>query len=127
MHERGPAVAGRFYPEDPQALREEIRSYLKPSPPGNHGKIIGIIVPHAIRLVTSVSYRVIVPLSVLLGGAFLALADIVARTVLSPAEIPIGVVPALTAPPFFPIVLRTSKGVVSCGRSPSIPALSSAV
>ncbi|GMQ98067.1 MAG: iron ABC transporter permease [Acidimicrobiia bacterium] len=74
---------------------------------------VGIIVPHAIRLVTSVSYRVIVPLSVLLGGAFLVLADIVARTVLSPAEIPIGVVTALIGAPFFAIILRTSKGVVS--------------
>lgn len=74
---------------------------------------VGIIVPHAIRLVTSVSYRVIVPLSVLLGGAFLVLADILARTVLSPAEIPIGVVTALIGAPFFAIVLRTSKGVVS--------------
>jgi len=74
---------------------------------------VGIIVPHAIRLVTSVSYRVIVPLSALLGGAFLVLADIVARTVLSPAEIPIGVVTALIGAPFFAIVLRNSKGVVS--------------
>jgi len=74
---------------------------------------VGIIVPHAIRLVTSVSYRVIVPLSVLLGGAFLVLADIVARTVLSPAEVPIGVVTALVGAPFFAIILRTSKGVVS--------------
>ncbi|NHZ70257.1 MAG: iron chelate uptake ABC transporter family permease subunit [Proteobacteria bacterium] len=74
---------------------------------------VGIIVPHAIRLVTSVSYRVIVPLSVLFGGAFLVLADIIARTVLSPAEIPIGVVTALVGAPFFAIVLRTSRGVVS--------------
>ncbi|MCL1593469.1 MAG: iron ABC transporter permease [Actinomycetia bacterium] len=74
---------------------------------------VGIIVPHAIRLVTSVSYRVIVPLSVLFGGAFLVLADIIARTVLSPAEIPIGVVTALVGAPFFALVLRTSKGVVS--------------
>ena len=74
---------------------------------------VGIIVPHAIRLVTSVSYRVIVPLSVILGGAFLVLADIIARTVVAPAELPIGVVTALIGAPFFAVVLRTSKGIVS--------------
>lgn len=74
---------------------------------------VGIIVPHTVRLVTSASYRVVVPLSILLGGAFLVLADIVARTAVAPAEIPIGVVTALVGAPFFAVVLRTSKGVVS--------------
>ena len=74
---------------------------------------VGIIVPHTVRLLTSASYRVIVPLSIILGGAFLVLADIVARTAAAPAEIPIGVVTALFGAPFFAIVLRTSRGVVS--------------
>ena len=74
---------------------------------------VGIIVPHTVRLMTSASYRVIVPLSIILGGAFLVLADIVARTAAAPAEIPIGVVTALFGAPFFAIVLRTSRGVVS--------------
>ncbi len=69
---------------------------------------VGIIVPHTVRLLTSSSYRVILPLSMLFGAAFLALADLLARTVLSPAEIPIGVVTAFFGAPFFALVLRTS-------------------
>lgn len=74
---------------------------------------VGIIVPHTVRLLTSSSYRVVVPLSVLLGGAFLVLADIIARVAVTPAEIPIGVVTAIIGAPIFAVVLRTSRGVVS--------------
>lgn len=74
---------------------------------------VGIIVPHAVRLATNASYRVIVPLSMILGGAFLVLCDVIARTVQSPAEIPIGVVTALFGAPFFAVILRTSKQVGS--------------
>ena len=70
---------------------------------------VGIIVPHAIRLALGTSYRMILPLSLLLGGGFLVLCDVVARTVMSPAELPIGVVTAFFGAPFFAIVLRTSK------------------
>lgn len=71
---------------------------------------VGIIVPHTIRLLFGWSYRVIVPLSVLFGAAFLMLADIVARTVIAPAELPIGVVTAFLGAPFFLLVLRTMRG-----------------
>jgi len=74
---------------------------------------VGIIVPHTVRLLTSASYRVIVPLSILLGGVFLVFADVIARTAVVPAEIPIGVVTAIIGAPFFAVVLRTSRGVVS--------------
>ena len=74
---------------------------------------VGIIVPHAVRLATNASYRVIVPLSIILGGAFLVLCDVIARTAQSPAEIPIGVVTALFGAPFFAVVLRTSRQVGS--------------
>ena len=70
---------------------------------------VGIIIPHLIRLAVSSSYRMIVPLSLALGAAFLVLADVVARTVLAPAELPIGVVTALVGGPFFAVVLRTSR------------------
>jgi cobalamin transport system permease protein len=70
---------------------------------------VGIIVPHTIRLLVSTSYRAVVPLSLLAGAGFLVLADVVARTVLSPAELPIGVVTAFLGAPFFAIVLRTSR------------------
>ncbi len=70
---------------------------------------VGIIVPHTVRLLAGYGYRVILPLSVLFGAAFLALADLAARTLLSPNEIPIGVVTAFFGAPFFVLVLRTSR------------------
>jgi iron complex transport system permease protein len=72
---------------------------------------VGIIVPHLIRLLVGRSYRQILPLSLLFGGAFLALADLVARTVIAPAELPIGVVTAFFGAPFFILVMRTTKAV----------------
>lgn len=68
---------------------------------------VGIIVPHTVRILFGWSYRLIVPLSVLFGAAFLMVADIAARTLVSPAELPIGVVTAFFGAPFFVVVLRT--------------------
>ncbi|HEX7095175.1 MAG TPA: iron chelate uptake ABC transporter family permease subunit, partial [Acidimicrobiales bacterium] len=72
---------------------------------------VGIIVPHTVRLVAGRSYRIILPVSLLVGGAFLAIADLLARTLLEPAEVPIGVVTAFFGAPFFLIVLRTNRTV----------------
>jgi ABC-type cobalamin transport system permease subunit/predicted small lipoprotein YifL len=71
---------------------------------------VGIIVPHAIRLLAGTSYRVVLPLSLAFGAAFLVLADLLARTVISPAELPIGVVTAFFGAPFFALVLRSTRG-----------------
>jgi iron complex transport system permease protein len=70
---------------------------------------VGIIVPHTIRLLVSTSYRAVLPLSLVAGAGFLVLTDVAARTVLSPAELPIGVVTAFLGAPFFAIVLRTAR------------------
>jgi cobalamin transport system permease protein len=70
---------------------------------------VGIIVPHAIRLVAGPSYRLLLPLSVFVGAGFLVFTDVIARTALSPAELPIGVVTAFFGAPFFAVVLRTSR------------------
>ena len=70
---------------------------------------VGIIVPHTVRLLAGQSHRVVLPLSMLFGGAFLCLADLLARTLSSPAEIPIGVVTAFFGAPFFVLVLRSSR------------------
>lgn len=67
---------------------------------------VGIIVPHTIRLLGGSSYRMILPLSAVLGGAFLVFADLIARVALAPSEIPIGVVTAFFGAPFFVAVLR---------------------
>ncbi len=70
---------------------------------------VGIIVPHTVRLAFGTSHRVLLPLCILLGGAFMVLADLAARTVLEPAELPIGVVTAFLGAPFFVLVLRSSR------------------
>jgi iron complex transport system permease protein len=67
---------------------------------------VGIIVPHTVRLMVGGSYRSVLPLSVLFGASFLILVDLIARTVVSPAEIPIGVITAFVGAPFFVAVLR---------------------
>ena len=72
---------------------------------------VGIVVPHAVRLLAGSSYRVVLPLSALFGAAFLVLADVAARTALAPAELPIGVVTACIGAPFFVVVLRTARTV----------------
>lgn len=75
---------------------------------------VGIIVPHVVRLLGATSYRVLLPASMLFGGAFLVLADLVARTAMAPAEIPIGVVTAFCGAPFFTYLLRRrSVGVAT--------------
>ena len=68
---------------------------------------VGIIVPHAVRLIAGASYRKVLPLSVLLGAAFLVFADIPSRVLANPAETPIGVVTAFFGAPFFLFLLRT--------------------
>jgi iron complex transport system permease protein len=69
---------------------------------------VGIIVPHTVRLFVGTSYRAILPLSLLFGAGFLVLADLLARTVMAPVELPIGVVSAFFGAPFFLVVLRSS-------------------
>jgi iron complex transport system permease protein len=70
---------------------------------------VGVIVPHTVRLLAGYSYRAILPLSMLYGAAFLVVADLLGRTVGSPAEIPIGVITAFFGAPFFAVVLRTTS------------------
>ena len=70
---------------------------------------VGIIVPHTIRLLVGRSYRVVVPLSVLFGASFLVLADTAARTIVAPAELPIGVITAFLGAPFFIAVMRSTR------------------
>jgi iron complex transport system permease protein len=72
---------------------------------------VGIIVPHTIRLLVGGSYRLVLPLSIVAGAGFLVCADVIARTTLAPAELPIGVVTAFFGAPFFAVVLRTSRMV----------------
>ncbi len=71
---------------------------------------VGLIVPHGVRLVVGSDYRMLLPLSFLAGAVFLILVDVVARTILSPTEVPIGVITAFVGVPLFLILLRRSFG-----------------
>jgi iron complex transport system permease protein len=70
---------------------------------------VGLIIPHAVRLVSGSSYRRLLPLTAAFGAAFLILVDIPGRTLTAPAELPIGVVTAFFGAPFFIVLLRTRR------------------
>ena len=71
---------------------------------------VGLIAPHIVRLLLGPSHRTLLPAAALFGGAFLVLADALARTMVSPAELPIGVLTALVGGPFF-LWLLASRAV----------------
>jgi iron complex transport system permease protein len=73
---------------------------------------VGIIVPHVVRLIWGPDHRFLLPLSVLTGAIFLILADLIARTVMAPTEIPIGIITAICGVPFFLYLLRRRKGII---------------
>jgi iron complex transport system permease protein len=72
---------------------------------------VGLVVPHLARLLWGPDYRRLIPLATISGGAVLLAADIVARTILSPRELPVGVVTAVIGAPFFLWLLRKAKQV----------------
>jgi iron complex transport system permease protein len=70
---------------------------------------VGLIIPHWIRIITGPDHRTLFGLSALTGGTFLILCDLLARTVLSPTELPIGIITALFGAPFFIYLLHKRK------------------
>ncbi|MFO7995711.1 MAG: iron chelate uptake ABC transporter family permease subunit [Dehalococcoidia bacterium] len=72
---------------------------------------VGILVPHAVRLVWGPDHRFLLPLCTLVGAIFLILADTLARTILPPTEIPVGIITAFCGAPFFLYLLRKRKGL----------------
>jgi iron complex transport system permease protein len=70
---------------------------------------IGLIVPHALRMALGADHRVLIPCSFLLGAAFLTVCDTLARTVLAPTEVPVGVITAMLGGPFFIWLLRSRR------------------
>jgi iron complex transport system permease protein len=73
---------------------------------------IGMMVPHAVRMLVGPDHRILLPASVLAGGAFLTAADAVARSILAPSEIPVGVITALVGGPCFLYFLVCRKGTL---------------
>ncbi len=68
---------------------------------------IGLVIPHVMRLLVGPDHRRLIPVSALAGGCFLVWSDVAARTVLAPAELPVGVITAFLGAPFFLYLLKT--------------------
>jgi len=71
---------------------------------------VGMVVPHAMRMVLGADHRLLLPAAALFGGVFLMVADTVARSLLSPTELPVGVITALCGGPFFIYLLIRHRG-----------------
>ena len=72
---------------------------------------VGLIAPHAVRLVWGYDHRTLLPMAMITGAGFLILADLVARTIVSPSELPVGVVTAFCGAPFFLYLLRRRAAI----------------
>jgi iron complex transport system permease protein len=70
---------------------------------------VGLVMPHAMRLSLGPDHRLLVPASALAGAIFLVITDLLARTILAPGEIPVGIITALIGAPFFLYLLRRSR------------------
>lgn len=70
---------------------------------------VGLVVPHAVRLVLGPEHRLLLPASALAGGAFLVIADLLARTLPPSGEMPVGIITALVGAPFFIYLLRRTR------------------
>ena len=70
---------------------------------------VGLIIPHIVRIVLGPDNRILLPSSALVGAIFMIFADTIARTIISPVEIPVGIITALFGGPFFLYLLRKSK------------------
>ena len=70
---------------------------------------VGLVMPHAVRLSLGPDHRLLLPASALAGAAFVVIADLLARIILAPAEIPVGIITAVVGAPFFLYLLRRSR------------------
>jgi iron complex transport system permease protein len=70
---------------------------------------VGLVVPHAMRLTLGPDHRLLLPAAALGGGTFVIIADLLARTAMAPAEIPVGVITAIVGAPFFLYLLRRTR------------------
>ena len=73
---------------------------------------VGLVVPHVLRMIWGPDYRRLIPLSTLAGGTTLLLADVIARWIMAPSVLPVGIVTAMIGAPFFLWILRRAKAEV---------------
>src|SRR5690606_34922139 len=71
---------------------------------------IGLVIPHLVRLLLGSDHRLVLPVSVLLGGSLLVIADALARTVIAPQQLPVGVLTAMIGVPLFLLLIQTLLG-----------------
>ncbi|MBO0961854.1 iron ABC transporter permease [Neobacillus sp. MM2021_6] len=76
---------------------------------------VGLVIPHLSRMLWGPDHRYLLPLSILIGSGFLILADLVSRTIISPTELPIGVITALIGAPVFALILLQRKRMERSG------------
>ena len=76
---------------------------------------VGLVVPHLLRLTLGPDHRILLPASALLGSSLLLAADLIARTVVVPAELPIGIVTAMVGGPFFMYLLKRGRSRIVYG------------
>ena len=74
---------------------------------------VGLIVPHAVRLIMGPDHRQLLPMSVIVGAGFLVVADTIARVVIAPAQLPVGIITAIAGGPFFLVLLMKYSRKVS--------------
>jgi iron complex transport system permease protein len=77
---------------------------------------IGLIIPHIARILVGPDHRILIPSSALAGAIVLVLCDVIARTIISPAELPVGIITSLLGCPFFVYLLRRKSSAVLQGR-----------
>jgi iron complex transport system permease protein len=70
---------------------------------------VGMLIPHAVRALSGVDHRIVLPGSFLLGGTALAVCDTLARTVIAPTELPVGIITAVVGAPLFLAILASRK------------------
>ena len=78
---------------------------------------VGLVIPHLVRLIAGADHRHLLPLSMIIGGGYLVLADLIARTIINPQELPIGVITALIGAPVFAMLLikeRIKRRKLTC-------------
>ena len=71
---------------------------------------VDLVAPHIVRKIFGASHRVVIPMSAVVGGAFMVLADLAARTITAPVELPVGAVTALIGAPFFAYIYFSKRG-----------------
>lgn len=74
---------------------------------------VGLVVPHMLRLLGARDHRILIPASALLGGSFLVLADSIARSIIAPTQLPVGVITAIIGVPAFLVILRSNASTHS--------------